>query len=77
MTNNTAVSDSNIPGKYSTESEFILTRPIQDLAQSLKNKFQVDMVIMDFSKAFAGIDSKTQIVHESFTNSLAFLTTGF
>jgi hypothetical protein len=35
---------------HSTESQLILT--IQDLAQSLNNKAQVDMIIMDFSKAF-------------------------
>ncbi|XP_072044948.1 uncharacterized protein [Amphiura filiformis] len=36
--------------KHSTESQLILT--IQDLALSLNNKTQIDMVIMDFSKAF-------------------------
>ena len=32
------------------ESQLIITT--QDLAQSLNNKLQVDMIIMDFSKAF-------------------------
>ena len=36
--------------KHSTESQLIITK--QDLAQSLNNKLQVDMIIMDFSKAF-------------------------
>ena len=36
--------------KHSTESQLIITTP--DLAQSLNNKLQVDMIIMDFSKAF-------------------------
>ena len=36
--------------KHSTESQLIITT--QDLAQSLNNKLQVDMIIMDFSKAF-------------------------
>ena len=36
--------------KHSTESQLIITT--QDLAQSLNNKLQVDMIILDFSKAF-------------------------
>ena len=36
--------------KHSTESQLILT--VQDLVHSLNNKKQVDMIIMDFSKAF-------------------------
>ena len=36
--------------KHSTESQLIITT--QDLAQSLNNKLQVDMIIMHFSKAF-------------------------
>lgn len=36
--------------KHSTESQLILT--VQDLAKSLNNKNQVDLIIMDFSKAF-------------------------
>ena len=36
--------------KHSTESQLILT--VQDLAFSLENKKQVDLIIMDFSKAF-------------------------
>ena len=36
--------------KHSTESQLIITP--HDLAQSLNNKLQVDMIIMDFSKAF-------------------------
>ena len=36
--------------KHSTESQLIITT--HDLAQSLNNKLQVDMIIMDFSKAF-------------------------
>ena len=36
--------------KHSTKSQLIITT--QDLAQSLNNTFQVDMIIMDFSKAF-------------------------
>ena len=36
--------------KHSTESQLILT--VQDLAYSLNNKKQVDLIIMDFSKAF-------------------------
>jgi len=36
--------------KHSTESQLILTT--NDIAKSLNNKSQVDMIIMDFSKAF-------------------------
>ena len=36
--------------KHSTESQLTITT--QDLAKSLNNKFQVDMIILDFSKAF-------------------------
>ena len=36
--------------KHSTESQLILTT--HDLANSLNNKSQTDMIIMDFSKAF-------------------------
>ena len=36
--------------KHSTESQLIITT--QDLAQSLNKKLQVDMIILDFSKAF-------------------------
>ena len=36
--------------KHSGESQLILT--VNDLAKSLDNKSQVDMIIMDFSKAF-------------------------
>ena len=36
--------------KHSTESQLIITT--QDLAKSVNNKLQVDMIIMDFSKAF-------------------------
>ena len=36
--------------KHSCESQLILT--VNDLAKSLDNKSQVDMIIMDFSKAF-------------------------
>ena len=36
--------------KHSTETQLILTTP--DLSKSLNNKSQVDMIIMDFSKAF-------------------------
>ena len=36
--------------KHSTESQLIITT--QDLAQSLNNKLQVDMIILDFSKGF-------------------------
>ena len=36
--------------KHSTESQLIITT--HELAQSLNNKLQVDMIIMDFSKAF-------------------------
>ena len=35
---------------HSTESQLIITT--QDLAQSLNNKLQIDIIIMDFSKAF-------------------------
>ena len=34
--------------EHSTESQLIITT--QDLAQSLNNKLQVDMIILDFSK---------------------------
>ena len=37
-------------GKHSTESQLIITT--QDVVQSLNNKLQVEMIIMDFSKAF-------------------------
>ena len=48
--------------KHSTESQLIITT--QDLSQSLNNELQVDMIIMDFSKAFKklnryGIRNKT------------------
>ena len=36
--------------KHYTESQLIITT--QDLAQSLNKKLQVDMIILDFSKAF-------------------------
>ena len=36
--------------KHSPESKLIITT--QDLAKSLNNKLQVDMIILDFSKAF-------------------------
>ena len=36
--------------KHSTESQLMITT--QDLAQSLNKKLQIDMIIMDFSKAF-------------------------
>ena len=36
--------------KHSKESQLVITT--HDLAQSLNNKLQVDMIIMDFSKAF-------------------------
>ena len=36
--------------KHSTESQLILTT--HDMAKSLNSKSQVDMIIMDFSKAF-------------------------
>ena len=36
--------------KHSTESQLLITT--QDLAQSLNKKLQVDMIILDFSKAF-------------------------
>ena len=37
-------------GEHSTESQLIITT--QELAQSLNNKLQVDMIILDFSKTF-------------------------
>ena len=36
--------------KLSTEFQLIITK--QDLAQSLNDQLQVDMIILDFSKAF-------------------------
>ena len=48
--------------KHSTESQLIITT--QDLSQSLNNELQVDMILMDFSKALKklnryGIRNKT------------------
>ena len=48
--------------KHPTESQLIITT--QDLAQSLNNKLQVDMIIMDFSKAF------DTVPHNSLLNKL-------
>ena len=42
--------------KHSTESQLILT--VNDLTKSLNNKKQVDLVIMDFSKAFDVVPHK-------------------
>ena len=36
--------------KHSTESQLIITT--KDLVKSLNNKLQIDMIILDFSKAF-------------------------
>ena len=48
--------------KHSTETELILTT--HDLSKSINNKLQVDMIIMDFSKAFETVP------HNRFLNKL-------
>ena len=52
-----------------TESQLIITT--QDLAQSLNNKLQVDMIILDFSKAFDTVPYNRRLNKQT---DMAFVT---
>ena len=61
--------------KHSTESQLIITT--QDLAgkaQSLNNKLQVDMIILDFSKAFDTVPHNRLLNKEQVWTDMVFVT---